>query len=164
MNFKDVLDSDDDEEEGPFKVDDLIWQPDRCRNEWLISRGKKDYVEFQDHERKQLFECFNDLDDDGSAEIGVQELEDPLIALGLVDNRQQVQKIVNTVDADGSGQIEFHEFLKIIKSGRKGGGASHTNAHKESKGQDESIQAIYSFFKDFTDGSMLKKDGKIIPF
>jgi len=27
------------------------------------------------------------LDDDGSGSIGVDELEDPLIALGLVDNR-----------------------------------------------------------------------------
>jgi len=28
------------------------------------------------------------LDDDGSGSIGVDELEDPLIALGLVENRQ----------------------------------------------------------------------------
>ena len=28
------------------------------------------------------------LDDDGSGAIGVDELEDPLIALGLVENRQ----------------------------------------------------------------------------
>jgi len=27
------------------------------------------------------------LDDDGSGSIGIDELEDPLIALGLVDNR-----------------------------------------------------------------------------
>jgi len=37
---------------------------------------------------------FNSLDDDDGGSIGVDELEEPLIALGLVDNRQQVQKIV----------------------------------------------------------------------
>ena len=60
---------------------------------------------------------FNSLDEDGSGSIGVEELEDPLIALGLVDNRQQVQQIVQLVDEDGSEMIEFGEFLSIIKGG-----------------------------------------------
>ncbi len=47
----------------------------------------------------------------------MDELEDPLIALGLVDNRQQVQSIVRMVDDDGSEMIEFPEFLSIIKGG-----------------------------------------------
>jgi Ca2+-binding EF-hand superfamily protein len=45
---------------------------------------------------------FNSLDEDGSGAIGVDELEDPLIALGLVENRQQVSQIVSLVDEDGS--------------------------------------------------------------
>jgi len=57
------------------------------------------------------------LDEDGSGAIGVDELEDPLIALGLVENRQQVAQIVAMVDEDGSQQIEFDEFLSIIKGG-----------------------------------------------
>jgi len=57
------------------------------------------------------------LDDDDSGSIGVDELEEPLIALGLLDTRQQVQEIVNEVDDDGSGMLEFEEFLKIIKGG-----------------------------------------------
>jgi len=59
------------------------------------------------------------LDEDGSGSIGVDELEEPLIALGLVDNRQQVQSIVQLVDDDGSEMIEFAEFLTIIKGGSK---------------------------------------------
>ena len=47
----------------------------------------------------------------------MDELEDPLIALGLVENRQQVSEIVALVDADGSEMIEFDEFLSIIKGG-----------------------------------------------
>lgn len=55
----------------------------------------------------------------------MDELEDPLIALGLVENRQQVQEIVDLVDEDGSNQIEFGEFLSIIKGGSNAVIASH---------------------------------------
>jgi Ca2+-binding EF-hand superfamily protein len=50
-----------------------------------------------------------------------------LIALGLVESRQQVEDIVNTVDEDGSGMIEFDEFLGIIKNG----GSSKNEAKEE---------------------------------
>jgi Ca2+-binding EF-hand superfamily protein len=64
-----------------------------------------------------LRNCYNSLDDDGSGSIGIDELEDPLIALGLVDSRQQVCKILELVDEDGSAMVEFDEFLSIMKSG-----------------------------------------------
>ena len=54
---------------------------------WLRSRGKGHMIDFEDEELRKLRDCFNSLDSDGSASIGVEELEDPLIALGLVDNR-----------------------------------------------------------------------------
>jgi Ca2+-binding EF-hand superfamily protein len=53
-----------------------------------IAKGKTD------EELMKLRTYFNSLDDDDGGSIGVDELEEPLIALGLVDNRQQVQKIV----------------------------------------------------------------------
>ena len=84
---------------------------------WLKKRGKSHCIDFDDEELKQLRTYFNSLDEDGSGSIGVDELEDPLIALGLVENRQQVQEIVDLVDEDGSQQIEFGEFLSIIKGG-----------------------------------------------
>ena len=59
--------------------------------------------------------CFDSLDTDGGGSIGIDEMEDPLIAFGLVENRAQVQKIVDMVDDDGTGNIEFKEFLSIIK-------------------------------------------------
>jgi Ca2+-binding EF-hand superfamily protein len=54
----------------------------------LKKRGKTHCIDFDDEELKQLREYFNSLDEDGSESIGVDELEDPLIALGLVENRQ----------------------------------------------------------------------------
>ena len=64
---------------------------------------------------QSLRKCFDDLDDDSSGYIGVSELEDPLIALGLVESRDQVQQLVDLVDDDGSNEVEFEEFLNIVK-------------------------------------------------
>ena len=62
------------------------------KRKWLTSRGKSHLIDFKDDERKKLKKCFESLvAEEGSESIGVDELEDPLIALGLVDNRQQVQ-------------------------------------------------------------------------
>lgn len=48
--------------------------------------------------------------------IDVEELEDPLIALGLAQSHEEVEKLVTAVDDDGSGHIEFKEFLTIMSS------------------------------------------------
>ena len=55
--------------------------------------------------------CFNQLDFDGSGMIGVDEIEFPLIGLGLADNRKQVVSIVKEMDLDENGEINFDEFL-----------------------------------------------------
>lgn len=61
-------------------------------------------------------DCFNSLDADGSGSIGVDELEQPLIGLGFAMSRDEVDAMVSQVDEDGSGNIEFPEFLGIIKN------------------------------------------------
>ena len=85
---------------------------------------------------RKLKECFNALDADGSGSIGVEELIDPLIGLGFADSQGQVQDMIDKVDDDGSGQIEFPEFLKIIRGDEK----------------DISTRKITIFFKDLCEG------------
>lgn len=51
-------------------------------------------------------------------------------------SRDEVDAMVSQVDEDGSGNIEFPEFLGIIKN----------------SGGDEKSQKIYQFFKDMTLG------------
>ena len=101
---------------------------------------------------EKLRTYFKSLDSDGGGSIGIDELEDPLIALGLVDNRQQVEKIMSSVDEDG--EIEFPEFLGIIK-----GGSSANEGVK-----DDGTTAIYLFFKDLTSGKMNIDGNDNIPF
>lgn len=86
---------------------------------WLNHRGKADVLDFTDAELRKLKECFCSLDIDGGGDIGIDELEDPLIGLGFAHNRAEVQEIIDDVDDDGSGCIEFPEFLSIILGGSK---------------------------------------------
>lgn len=82
------------------------------------------------------------MDGDGSGSIGIEELEEPLIGLGFADNRDEVQEMIDLVDEDGSGMIEFPEFLGIIK-GTNGG---------------EKTAAINKFFKGLTSGEFKTND------
>ncbi|EER13478.1 centrin 3, putative [Perkinsus marinus ATCC 50983] len=71
-------------------------------------------IDFDDQERKMLRTYFDALDDDGSGSIDVSELEEVMVALGLAEKSSDVEKMVANVDEDGSGEIEFHEFLRIV--------------------------------------------------
>ncbi len=67
--------------------------------------------------------------------IGLNELEQPLISLGIAESREEVKKIIDSVDDDGN--IEFKEFLCIIKGKEKRGGARNNSKNA----------AIIEFFK-----------------
>ncbi|KAK3261868.1 hypothetical protein CYMTET_29247 [Cymbomonas tetramitiformis] len=62
-----------------------------------------------------LRKWFDSMDADGSGEISADELQDPLMSTGIARNRQEVEYVVSTVDDDGSGEIGFEEFLRLLK-------------------------------------------------
>lgn len=80
------------------------------RRKWMTKHGKEHFLNFKDDELKKLKDCFNCLDADGGGTIGLEELENPLIGLGFADSRDDVQKLINVVDKDGNGDIDFDEF------------------------------------------------------
>lgn len=88
---EDDEESDDENNNVFYKASELIYQPKSVVRQWLRKHGKGKYIDFDEKQMAILNDCFQDLDDDGSNEIGVDELEDPLIALGLVDTREQVE-------------------------------------------------------------------------
>ena len=69
----------------------------------MINNGRAGMLDFSDIELARLKEYFSSLDDDGSGDISVDELEQPLIGLGFADSRAEVEEMVRSVDFDNSG-------------------------------------------------------------
>ena len=101
---------------------------------WQEERGK--YVEFdiktmnKYHKYYEEMTTINPDDQDG---IGVDQLEEPFISFGLAYNREEINNLISSVDDDGSGRIEFSEFLRII--------------HNKSKLKTQGNKKITTFFK-----------------
>lgn len=112
----------------------------REERQWLLKHGKKQFVDFQEEELKHLRNYFEYLDKDKGGSISVEELEEPLMALGFAENRDDVQNLIRAIDKNGNGEIELDEFLAIIKSGKQGGDGP----------------AIGNFFKDMINGKYTK--------
>lgn len=84
---------------------------------WLCKHGKKKFIDFDSATRRQLRKYFMAMDEDGSGFISIDELLDPLVALGLAETREEVKQMFDVVDTDKSNKIEFDEFLAILKGG-----------------------------------------------
>lgn len=96
------------------------------------------FLEFNEEYRKKIRDYFDSLDSGDTHSIGILELEEPLITLGIAKGRTEVKKIMDEIDKDKSGEIEFDEFLEILK------GKTNIYGSQEKKLADS---AITQFFK-----------------
>merc|ERR1712094_113002 len=53
-------------------------------------------------------------DTDGSGSIDAKELKVAMRALGFEPKKEEIAKMISDVDDDGSGTIEFPEFLQMM--------------------------------------------------
>lgn len=107
---------------------------------WLKVKDKDHFLDFDEQYRQKIKNYFDSMDEDGSGAIGIEELEDALLTLGMAKSRVQVQRLMDLVDEDKSGQIEFGEFLTILK------GPSQIYGSKQDE-QSKINQSIMKFFK-----------------
>mmetsp|Transcript_31150 Transcript_31150/g.72546 ORF Transcript_31150/g.72546 Transcript_31150/m.72546 type:complete len:919 (-) Transcript_31150:94-2850(-) len=63
-----------------------------------------------------LRERFEELDDDHSGEISMQEFRTLIWDLGFTVNQQEIEKLFAEVDTDGSGFIDFDEFEQAVSN------------------------------------------------
>merc|ERR1712187_317316 len=75
------------------------------------SGGAKKLTEEQIGQITQAFELF---DPDGSGTIETQELKIAMRALGFEPKQEEIDKMVRDVDDDGSGSVDFPEFLDMM--------------------------------------------------
>jgi hypothetical protein len=139
--------SDDENQNVFYKSKELIFEPKSVQRKWLRSHGKSKFIDFDEKQMEILKTVFKDLDDDGGESIGVDELEDPLIALGLVNDRAQVEKMVLEIDDDAN--IEFEEFLQLVKGKNK-------QKAMPSAGKTDS-DLLFDFFKKLTNQELQQK-------
>lgn len=109
---------------------------------WQESRGK--FVEFDiktmNKYKKYYVDIANENDEKEEEGMGIDELEEPFISLGLAYSRDEVGDLIMSVDDDGSGRIEFDEFLRII----------HNKSKKKAKGNEK----ITNFFKNLANDNI----------
>merc|ERR1711959_812342 len=70
---------------------------------------------FDDGQVEEFKQAFYAFDADGEGTIGREELDQLLDALGENLTETEVDKMVAQVDKDGSGEIDFDEFLYMMR-------------------------------------------------
>jgi hypothetical protein len=83
---------------------------------WLIRKGRKYLIDFDNEERREMKQYFNSLDEKRTGSIGIDELEELLFSVGLFETREEIKALIDSVDEDRSGKIEFGEFLSMIQN------------------------------------------------
>lgn len=63
---------------------------------------------------EQLKEVYDQFDPDGNG-ITIDELEQAMISWGQSPSQKDLQNMMSKADADGSGVIDFTEFVSLMK-------------------------------------------------
>ncbi|KAL6641951.1 hypothetical protein ACP70R_020132 [Stipagrostis hirtigluma subsp. patula] len=88
---------------------------------------------------KEFREAFSLFDKDGDGTITTKELGTVMKSLGQSPTEAELRDMIDEVDADGSGSIDFNEFLTLVAR----------NAREADAGAEEEIrEAFHVFDKD----------------
>ena len=126
-----------------FKNNQKILKDNKVK-EWRVKRHMMMHKDLNKDYRTKLRGYYNNIVGDGDAAegIGADELEDPLITLGITKNRQEVDDIFSGFKTHVKGVLNFEEFIEILNGNKiqKRGGASST--------------AILEFFRNMIEGNL----------
>ncbi|XP_042027618.1 calmodulin-like protein 3 [Salvia splendens] len=70
----------------------------------------------EDEDMKEAFDVF---DRNGDGFISVEEVSSVLASLGQGRGAEECEKMIEKVDADGDGRVDFNEFRKMMNGGRE---------------------------------------------
>jgi len=93
-----------------------------------------DLTEQQKIEFKEVFSLF---DKDGDGTINTTELGTVMRALGQNPTEQEIEQMIEEVDVDGNGEIDFDEFCNLM-----------IKKMKESEPEEELVEVFKIFDKD----------------
>ncbi|KAL3667510.1 hypothetical protein V7S43_007730 [Phytophthora oleae] len=91
-------------------LEELRW----FQHRWLDKHGRNSNLKATREQLALIRRWFDSLDADGSGEVGLDELEDPLVSVGLAGSRDDVQHLIEEVDVNGTGGVTFEAFLNLL--------------------------------------------------
>eukprot|EP00927_Polykrikos_kofoidii_P027130 TRINITY_DN23985_c0_g1_i1.p1 TRINITY_DN23985_c0_g1~~TRINITY_DN23985_c0_g1_i1.p1 ORF type:complete len:861 (+),score=191.80 TRINITY_DN23985_c0_g1_i1:87-2585(+) len=74
---------------------------------------------FSREELDHLQQTFDRFDEDGSDDIDVIELSDMFHYMGHSSSISDIQKLINNVDYNGNGSLDFREFVRLMRLHRE---------------------------------------------
>lgn len=81
---------------------------------WLRSHGKGIRPHLTEQQKNELETVFHLMDEDGSGSIDTQELHHAFRLLGFRLSKKEIQELVDEVDHDKTGELEWTEFIEIF--------------------------------------------------
>merc|ERR1719498_628064 len=116
----------------------------------MAKRGAKaiERPGLSEEEIEEIREAFNLFDADGSGTIDPKELKAAMQSLGFEAKNQTIYQMINDIDKDKSGEIDFEEFLDMM------------TAKMSDKDSKEDITKVFNLFDDDKTGKISIKNLK----
>ncbi|XP_065060663.1 calmodulin-A-like isoform X2 [Rhopilema esculentum] len=77
----------------------------------LMAMKMKDFSD-----EDMLRDAFRVFDADGSGTISVAEFKDAALEMGEIFSEEEVDEMIEEIDIDGDGQINYEEFVQMLTS------------------------------------------------
>ena len=82
----------------------------------MSSRKSADKPTLSEEQRQEIQQAFDLFDIHGHGTIDASELKVAMRALGFEPKKEELKRIISSVDKDGSGTLDFAAFLEVMTS------------------------------------------------
>ncbi|KAG7381694.1 hypothetical protein PHYPSEUDO_005741 [Phytophthora pseudosyringae] len=89
---------------------------------WITSLPESLKHEFSLEELEQMKQQFTDFDTSGDGSIAASELTVLMESMGITTTLEEVQELIDKVDENRSGELEYPEFVRLVSDFRRGNG------------------------------------------
>lgn len=96
-------------------------------------------LELSKEQIEEIRQAFDLFDTDATGTIDIKEIKVVMRALGFEPRKEEIVKMINEVDKEGSGKMNFNDFLTVV---------THKMCEKDTK--EEILKAFKLFDEDET--------------